>query len=80
MIFCTTLKSRFDIFLILRYVSQWAVKVFMKWSKLRYEALDVAMDDTLVEEASWVSLSHELEETSDDIGVREFLGQDMVHS
>ena len=67
-------------FLIQRYVSQWAVKVFMKWDKLCHEPLDVAMDDTLVEEACRVCLSHELEEPSQDGGVRGVQRQDMVHS
>jgi hypothetical protein len=67
-------------FLILRYVSQRTVKVFMKWHKLFHEALDVAMSHTLVEEAGRVSLSHKLEEPSNNIGVRILLGQDVVHS
>ena len=61
-----------EVFLIilLRYVSQRAVKVFMKWHELGHEPLEVAMDHALVEEAGRVRLSHELEEPSDDGGVR----------
>ena len=54
------------VFLILRYVSQRAVKVLMKRHELSHESLDVAMDHTLVEEARRVRLSHELEEPSED--------------
>jgi hypothetical protein len=59
-----------EIFLILRNVSQRTVKVLMKRHELSHEPLDVAMDHTLVEETRRVSLSHELEEPSDDRGVR----------
>jgi len=45
----------------------------MKWHKLFHEALDVAISHTLVEEAGRVRLSHKLEESSDDIGVRRLL-------
>ena len=54
------------VFLILRYVSQRAVKVLMKRHELSHESLDVAMDHTLVEEARRDRLSHELEEPSED--------------
>ena len=69
-----------EVFFILRYVSQRAVKVLMKWNKLGHKVLDVAMDHTLIEEASRIRQSHKLEEPSDDIGVRRFLGQDVVYS
>ena len=64
----------------MRYVSQCAVKVFIKGHKFGHEALDVAMDHTLIEEAGRIRLTHKLEETSDDICVRRLLGQDVVHS
>ena len=52
----------------------------MKWHKLFHEALDVAMNHTLVELAGRVRLSHKLKESSNYIGVRRLLGQDVVHS
>jgi hypothetical protein len=52
----------------------------MKWQKLSHEPLDMAVDHTLVEESGLVRLSHELEEPSQDGGVRGLLRQDMVHS
>lgn len=68
------------VFLILRYVSQRALKVFMKRHKLGHKALDVAMDHTLIEVAGRIRLSHKLEEPSDNICVRGLLGHDVVHS
>ena len=52
----------------------------MKWHKLFHEALDVAMNHTLVELAGRVRLLHEVEEPSEESGVRRLLGQDVVHS
>ena len=69
-----------EVFLILRYVSQRAVKVLVKGHWLGHEAINVAMDHTLIEEAGRIRLSHKFEEPSDDIGVRRLLGQDVVHS
>jgi hypothetical protein len=69
-----------DVFFILRYMSQRAVKVFMKWHRLGHEALNVTMRHTLIEETGRIRLSHKLEEPSNEIGVRRLLGQDMVHS
>ena len=69
-----------EVFFILRYMSQRAVKVFMKWHELSHEPFNVAMDHALVEEAGRVRLSHELEEPSEDGGVRRLLRKDMVHS
>jgi hypothetical protein len=69
-----------DVFFILRYVSQWTVKVFMKWHILGHEILDVAMSHTLIEEPGRIRVSHKFEEPSDDIGVRRLLGQYVVHS
>ena len=69
-----------EVFLILRYVSQRAVKVLMKGHLLGHEAINVAMDHTLIEEAGRIRLSHKFEEPSDDIGVRRLLGKDVVYS
>jgi hypothetical protein len=49
-----------EVFLILRCVSQWTVKVFMKWHRLGHQALDMAMDYTLIEEAGRIHLTHKL--------------------
>jgi hypothetical protein len=69
-----------EVFLILRYKSQRTVKVFMKRYRLGHEALDVAMDYTLIEKACRIRLSHKLEKPSDEVGVRRLLGQEAVHS
>jgi hypothetical protein len=69
-----------EVFLPLRYVTQGAVEVFMKWQGLAHESLNVAVGHTLVEAAGWVCLSHELEEPSEGSGVRRLLGQEVIHS
>jgi hypothetical protein len=68
------------VFVILRYLSQGAVKIFMKGHRLGHEALDVAMHYTLIEKACRIRLSHKLEKPSDEVGVRRLLGQEAVHS
>jgi enamine deaminase RidA (YjgF/YER057c/UK114 family) len=69
-----------EVFLPLRYVTQRAVEVFMKWHRLAHKSLNVAVGHTLVEAASWVCLSHELEEPSEGSGVRRLLRQEVIHS
>jgi hypothetical protein len=69
-----------EIFLFLRYLSQGTVKIFTKGHRLGHEALDMAMDYTLIEKAGRIRLSHKLKKPSHIIGVRRFLGQDAIHS
>ena len=69
-----------EVFFILRYVSQRALKVFMKWHRLGHEVLYVAVGHTLIKEAGRIRLSHKFEESSDDIDIRRLLGHDVVHS
>jgi hypothetical protein len=52
----------------------------MKGHRLGYEALDMAMDYTLIEKACRIRLSHKLEKPSDEVDVRRLLGQEAVHS
>jgi hypothetical protein len=69
-----------EVFLILRYKGQRTVKVFMNRHRLCHEALDVAVEYTLIEEACRIRLSHKLEKPSDEVGIRRLLRQDAVHS
>jgi hypothetical protein len=56
--------------LILWYMSQRTVEVFMKRQGFFHESLDVASDYILIKEPSRVCLTHEFEEPLENSGVR----------